>query len=694
MRLAFWVAMGLPVAIAGTFIVLGELGFQYTINEITTFGFILVLGILVDDAVVVGESIYSSKEQQGNGIQATINGVHKVALPTIFGVLTTVAALVPMTQFPSETGRLFAGFAWVVIIALLFSLLESKLILPAHLRNIKLKKLNTNNSSKIKKILFQIRQMPQRSLTWCNHHIYNPLLKFSLRYRYAWLMCFFSISLSVIGSLYQGKIRSVLFPEVPGDLIILTVELEANSPLSLVQQAMNKAESVKSDINKKYRQQLNIENDVINKSMTIMYEEGIILIFAELLHKNDRPNVNIKTIAELWRTPLSTLEAVISTEAMISLEGTSNGTRVVFQHPDSKVLNTIVQSARTWLSSQQGVRNIKEDQANTMPQLMFTLKSEAQLFGITRRMLADQLAAAYGGLEVDRFYRDEHRVKVYLSFPRSLRDSRMDFNKMYVFNDKNKAIPLLAVANIHPDMVQNSVSRYDGANSRSLLIDVNKDQSSPEDVYQSLNTTFHQKISSQYPLFKIKRAGELEETVETKSGLVTAFTIALLAIYILLAVPLKRYGQPLLIMAAIPFGIVGAILGHLWLGLSVSLYSWLGILTLSGVVVNDSLLIVTSYNELREKSNSQLAAICVACQNRFRAIFLTTVTTFAGLYPLLSETSEQAQYLIPAAASMAYGLLFATLITLFLIPILILVCSDIKRFLTEQQWRNSERITN
>jgi multidrug efflux pump subunit AcrB len=694
MRLAFWVAMGLPVAIAGTFIVLGELGFQYTINEITTFGFILVLGILVDDAVVVGESIYSSKEQQGNGIQATINGVHKVALPTIFGVLTTVAALVPMTQFPSETGRLFAGFAWVVIIALLFSLIESKLILPAHLRNIKLKKISTDSSSKTKKILSHIRQMPQRGLTWCNHYIYSPLLKFSLRYRYAWLMCFFALSLSVIGSLYQGKIRSVLFPEVPGDLIILTVELEANSPLSLVQQAMNKAESLKSDINKKYQQQFNIEDSVINKSMTIMYEQGIILIFAELLAKKDRPDVNIKTIAQLWRTPLSTLEAVISTEAMISLEGTSNGTQVIFQHPDSKILNTIVKSARTWLSNQQGVRNIKEDQANTMPQLMFTLKSEAQLFGITRRMLADQLAAAYGGLEVDRFYRDEHRVKVYLSFPRSLRDSRMDFNKMYIFNDKNKAIPLLAVANIHPDIVQNSVSRYDGANSRILLIDVNKDQSSPEEIYQSLNTTFHKKFSSQYPLFKIKRAGELEETVETKSGLVTAFTIALLAIYILLAVPLKRYVQPLLIMAAIPFGIVGAILGHLWLGLSVSLYSWLGILTLSGVVVNDSLLIVTSYNQLREKTNSQLAAICDACQNRFRAIFLTTVTTFAGLYPLLSETSEQAQYLIPAAASMAYGLLFATLITLFLIPILILISSDIKRFLTAQQWRGSETIIN
>jgi multidrug efflux pump subunit AcrB len=193
-------------------------------------------------------------------------------------------------------------------------------------------------------------------------------------------------------------------------------------------------------------------------------------------------------------------------------------------------------------------------------------------------------------------------------------------------------------------------------------------------------------MKRKYPLFSIKQAGELEETEKTKAGLVTAFMIALLAIYILLAIPLKRYAQPLIIMAAIPFGIVGAVLGHMWLDISVSLYSWLGILTLSGVVVNDSLLIVTGYNELKLTTSSKIDAISLACQSRFRAIFLTTVTTFAGLYPLLNETSEQAQYLIPAAASMAYGLLFATLITLFLIPILLVISSDVKEFLTSKHW--------
>ena len=688
MRLAFWVAMGLPIAIAGTFIVLGQYGLQYTINEVTTFGFILVLGILVDDAVVVGESIYTCKEQQGSSdIQSTINGVHKVALPTIFGVLTTVAALLPMTQFPSETGRLFAGFAWVIIIALLFSLIESKFILPAHLRNINLSKENKNKPTKAEQYWARVRQFPQDALNWSNHKLYQPLLRFSLRYRYAWLMLFLAISFSVLGSLYQGKIRSVLFPEVPGDLIIVTVELEANAPLLLTQQAMQLAELTKQNINNHFRKQLTIEADIIANSMAIMYEEGSILIFAELLAKNKRPNVEIKDIAKRWRTPLSKLEAVVSTEAIVSLEGTGNATKIIFQHPDGKILADIVDEAKAWLSNQQGISNVKEKQANTMGQLMFTLKPEAQLFGITRKMLAEQVASAYGGLEVDRFYRNEHRVKVYLNFKRSLRDSRADFSQMYVFNGDNEAIPLLAIANIETSLVDNVVNRYDGLNSRSLLLDVDKTVTSPELIYLALEKKFYRKILNKYPLFTLKRAGELEETVETKNGLVTAFIIALMAIYVLLAIPLKRYGQPLIIMAAIPFGIVGAVLGHVWLGLAVSLYSWLGMLTLSGVVVNDSLLIVNAYNELNKQATSKLTAICRACQSRFRAIFLTTITTFAGLYPLLNETSEQAQYLIPAAASMAYGLLFATLITLFLIPVLLLICADIKEFLTAKQWR-------
>lgn len=685
MRLAFWVAMGLPVAIAGTFIVLGQFGLQYTINEVTTFGFILVLGILVDDAVVVGESIYTSKQQGGDALTSTIRGVNRVAMPTVFGVLTTVAALFPMTHFPSEAGRLFAGFAWVIIIALLFSLIESKFILPAHLRYIDInKKKEATSPFKIVKWLAILRQSPQHLLSRFNVKLYLPFLGVVLRYRYAWLMSFFTLAFAVLGAMYQGQIRTALFPDVPGDLMVLSVELEANAPLVLTKNAMLKIESIKNDINKKYQSKFSIAENIIAKNLSIMEESGSILVFAELIHKKNRPDVTLKEIAELWRKPVASLPGVVSTEMMITESGTSTGSAIIFQHPDTEVLEKIIQQATQWLQSQPGVRNVKDAQQRTTPQLAFSLKPEAQLFGITPKMLSNQLAAAYSGLEVDRFYRDNQRVKVYLTLPRSMRDARMDFKQMYIFNNNRESFPLLAVADIEPMLVQNSINRHDGLLSRTLAVDIDKSEASPDNIYKKISQEFYGQIIQQHPLFTMRKTGELEEIDSSKDGLKTAFLIALLAIYILLALPLKRYGQPLIIMAAIPFGVVGAILGHVWLDLTVSLYSFLGVLALSGVVVNDSLLIVTCYNEQRDLGLTKVEAITEACNSRFRAIFLTTVTTFAGLYPLLNESSEQAQYLIPAAVSLAYGLVFASLITLFLIPILLLVSSDIKVYITQK----------
>ncbi|NTS77515.1 efflux RND transporter permease subunit [Catenovulum sp. SM1970] len=690
MRLAFWVAMGLPIAIAGSFIVLGPLGLNFTINEITTFGFIMVLGILVDDAVVVGESIYSHKKTSNNKLQATIDGAKKVAMPTIFGVLTTVAALLPMTRFASEEGRLFAGFAWVMIIALLFSLIESKFILPAHLRHLDVNK--PAPSSRLASYFQKLRSWPQTALDCFVANCYQPLLVFCLRYRYAWLISFIALCLAVLGALFQGKIRSVLFPDVPSDFIVMTVELESNAPLTLTQNAFKQLESSRTALNQEYKSRWHARGDVIEKSLSIMDEQGQITVFAEPLAKAKRPGVKLSEVAQRWRQKMSALEGVVSTEVIVSLAGSDNGSLLHFQHPEQHILNEIVSQANDWLSGQTAVRNVKDPQANRIAQLAFTLKPEAQLYGISQKMLADQLSAAYGGLEVDRFYRQQHQVKVYLNLPRTLRNSRADFSQLYIFNQQQEAFPLLSIANIETVEINNAISRYDGALSRALLIDIDKSKSSPEQVYQRLMSDFYPEIVAQYPLFKIKKAGELEQIDNAKSGLVTAFAVALLGIYCLLALPLKRYGQPLIIMSVIPFGIVGALLGHVYLDLSVSLNSWLGMLALSGVLINDSLLIVSCYNEERPTALSTADAAIKACSSRFRAIFLTTITTFAGLYPLLQETSEQAQYLIPAAVAMAYGLLFATLLTLFLIPVILLICNDIKVFVTQRHWQTSGQL--
>ncbi len=678
LRLAFWVAMGLPVAIAGSLIVLGEYGFQYTINEVTTFGFILVLGILVDDAVVVGESIYQQKQhadpQLADPISTTIAGAQKVALPTTFGVLTTVVALLPMTQFPSETGRLFAGFAWVIIVALLFSLLESKLILPAHLRHIVVRQ------DAPKSRLKRWRALPQQGLDGLRQRLYLPLLSSVLRYRYASLCLAIALCVLIFGYLSLGKIRSVMFPEVAGDLLIMQIDMEPNTPKALLLKASEQARQQRLLINQQYHQQ-GVAGDIIEKSMTITLEQGQILIFAEPLKRELRGQVDLAAIAQQWRRALLPLEAVDNIDVTVSLEGSGAGSQIIVQHPDANILAEQSDGIRSWLLAQPGVRSVKDVHQASLPRLSFELKPEAQLYGISRRMLAEQLAMGFGGLEVDRFFRGQARVKMYVILAPEARNSRADLSNFYIFNQQGQRFLLTAVANVKASHSAGVFYRYNSALSRNLSLDIDKNIASPTEVYQRLLQTQLPKWQQQNPRLSIVPSGELEEVGESQQGLLTTFALALLGIYILLAIPLKRYWQPLIIMAAIPFGLVGAILGHVCLGLSISLYSWLGMLTLAGVVVNDSLLIVNRFNDCREQNSTLIEAATEACLSRFRAIILTSVTTFAGLYPLLTETSEQAQYLIPAAASMAYGLLFATVISLLLIPVLLVICAEIGAWL-------------
>ena len=369
---------------------------------------------------------------------------------------------------------------------------------------------------------------------------------------------------------------------------------------------------------------------------------------------------------------------------MVSLEGTKAEVEMLLQHPDPQVLDRIVKRANHWLAIQPGVRNVKDSQAKSTPQLVFSLKAEAAFLGFTPKMLSEQLGAAYASLEVDRFFRQSQLVKVNLKLPREHRNSRADFTQMVVFNDKNQIFPLLAIADVSSELVANSISRFDGRLTRSILLEMDTDQSSGEALYASFDRDFVTQMQQQYPDFRLVSAGQVEETQASKKRLEKC-------IYPSVFGYLRTVGDPAkTICSAIDYHGGYSVwhsrryFGAYLAGISVSLYSWLGMLALSGVVVNDSLLIVSGYNDYRASGEESKEAIVKACSSRFRAIFLTTVTTFAGLYPLLNGESEQAQYLIPAAASMAYGLVFATLISLFLIPLLLLVSTDIRSFVCDK----------
>ncbi|GLO61203.1 acriflavin resistance protein [Vibrio sp. MACH09] len=664
-KLALWVAAGLPVAIAGTFVFMGERFLNYTFNEITTFGFILVLGILVDDAVVVGESVYSNrmkaKKSGLTAIQSTEQGVKIVAIPTIFGIATTIAAFMPMTQISSEWGKLFSGFAWVVIAALFMSLVESKLILPAHLAHTRVGEQN------------RVQRVANNTLEAFGKRIYAPVLSWSIKHRYSVIVLFIAVLIGSFTLVQKNVVRTVFFPEVPGDFVSINIAHHANTPLELVEKNAELIRSAAETINNEAGQSL------IEKLLIIVSDETI-SVEAELLPQETR-TLGPKAVVNRWRTLVGDIPAAWNVNFGTSEGSTTPNMQLVLIHSDSDVL----QRAKTYLieqiKQQYGVLGVRDNLKSTVPQLSFTLKEHAKQLGLTQRNLSDQLSNKFGGLEVQRMQRGNEEVRVEIRFPKKFRDSLLDLNLVQIRNHKGQAFPLNAIADVNFEYKRSEIIRKNGNQYSNITIQVDKGVTSAEYLYDDLSHSAFKEMHLRWPDLVIKQAGELEESKKSKENIKKALIISLIAIYALLAVPLKSYVQPIVIMSVIPFGFVGAVLGHAALGIPLSMLSFLGMMALAGVIVNDSLVLISSFNRQRRvgRSKASLHKLLVETGlTRLRAIFLTTVTTFAGLYPLMSETSEQAQYLIPAAVSLAYGELFGTGITLILIPVLLAIVVDVQ----------------
>ncbi|OMH32777.1 efflux RND transporter permease subunit [Motiliproteus sp. MSK22-1] len=671
LRLALWVAAGLPVAIAGTLFFMGPSFLDYTFNEITTFGFILVLGILVDDAVVVGESVYHSRTQSGGtALVATSRGVYRVVIPTVFGIATTIAAFFPLTQLSNESGKLFASFSWVVITALIMSLVESKLILPAHLAHTKIGKPGV------------IQRGVNRALDCFSESVYLPLLAWSLRHRYSVLLLFVSLLVASVAMVEKGLVRSVFFPEVPGNLISIEVNHHANTPLTLIRQNAAQLAAAADAINNAYVSGRQNDSTLVLSSavldplianvLTVMLEDKI-LIFAEL-SRSVADGPSITQVLNDWREKAGSLQGSWNLSFNATESAAPSVAKISLSHDSLRILAEARDKLVSDVQAQPDVLEVRDNLRTEIPQLRFRIRDEALQWGLTQADLARQLSAKFGGIEIKRLQRGADEVKVKLRFPRILRDSVADLNDIMIRDAQGKAYPLSAVAIMEMSYQRGEIIRKNGRPNAAVSIKVDKTQRSPEAVIGVLRNTTFQTLQADYPGLTISEAGELEQSRDAKQGLVKALLLSLLAIYALLAIPLKSYFQPVVIMAVIPFGFVGAVIGHAWLDLPISLLSMLGMMALSGVVVNDSLVLIAHYNQ-SNKSNIHRALLDSGRQ-RLRAIFLTTITTYAGLMPLMSETSEQAQYLIPAAVSLAYGELFATAITLVLVPVLLAIGAD------------------
>lgn len=665
LKLAFWVAMGIPISLAGAMWLMNIPFFNYSINDITLFGMILVLGILVDDAVVVGESIHTARQKYKDPKEAAWIGVSNVATATTFGVLTTIAAFSPMLWIENELAKVLAGFSAVVIFALIFSLIESKFILPTHL-NLKRSGPSTNS---LQVFFKRIRSVCTSGLDWFSRNIYQPTLQQALTHRLSALMLFSAIMLVAYGGLNKGTIPSVFFPEIPGRYGTLTVTMDQDAAIELTRFNMMKLEQGIESTNRIVKETYQLVDDPIEQSIVSM--EGAARLEATVeLSRVALETVSSQWFLETWQEQTGEIEGTYAINYTLA-EEPAGGTSITVSAPDRDMARQISRRLVEELNKIKGVSNPFDDSQSGNKQLQVTLNDRGIQLGLQQRDMALLVGGAFGQIEVNRLLEGGEEVSLLVQFPEQQRKTI----------EQLKNTPVQVAEGVYVNLGEISEFSYSREaevlyrRNRNEVVTVhwrqNRDVISPEAVWQQLQEKAVPDLLAQFPEVKIEAAGEFTEIAEVQSGFKKAMILTLMLIYILLAVPLKSYWQPLIIMSVIPFGFAGAILGHALMGLSVSILSLFGMMAMTGVVINDSLVLMTCFNQLYRNGMPLNQALIEAGKSRMQAIFLTTVTTVFGLLPLLSETSETAQYLKPAAVSLVFGELLATPITLILIPVLL-----------------------
>ncbi|MBL4763989.1 MAG: efflux RND transporter permease subunit [Colwellia sp.] len=672
-RVAFWVTAGLPFIFCGTLFFMTDNFTGMTINEMTTFGFILALGIVVDDAVVVGESIYATREEDGDTIENTIKGVKKVAIPTIFGVLTTVATFIALANVSGQMGQVYSQFAVVVTICLLLSMIESKLILPSHLANLKTKNKTKSNAKKgLFTVWSRIQNAANNGLNWFNQRLYTPALHLAISYRYGVFFGFIALFILVMGMLQSGSVRMAFFPNIPGSVIQSSLSMQNDTSFGQTNKNLRFIESSAYLADQNLMAKHEHKGSAIDTIEVIGSSDSAGSVVVEL---DSESPYSLTEFSREWKAIVKMPEGAKKFEVRANF-GPSDNFKVELKAWDTETIRIAGQAIKDAIISIPGLSGIDDNFDSGQAQLRFTLSEQGLSLGLTTQSLSRQVLQAFGGEIVQRYQRGKDEVKVRIRYPESERQTLNDVMNANIRLSNGQVVPLMAVAQVHSEYQQNEITRISSLPAVYVAAQVDKDIISSNELVAQLKKELIPALEKRFPDLTIHFAGEAEEQAETAGSMSSLFLMAMIAIYLLLAIPLRSYVQPLIIMMAIPFGLVGAILGHWSNDLVLSILSFNGIIALSGVVVNDSLLLVSRFNDLKAQTTTVSQAIVQACTGRLRAVLLTSVTTYAGLMPLLSETSSQAQFIIPAAASLGYGILFATFITLLLIPALLMMHQD------------------
>ena len=662
-RLAFWVALGIPISFLGSLLLLPTM--DVSINMVSMFAFIVTLGIVVDDAIVVGENVYHHYQRGVPWLEAAVSGTREIATPVTFSVMTNMVAFLPMFFVPGILGKVFKQIPVVVISVFAISLIECFFILPAHVGHQKPPKNGFFAWIHLRQQRFS------KGFVRMVVHRYGPLLELALRWRYVTVSLGIAILLITVGYMKSGRLGFELFPKIESDYAMVTATLPFGT-------AFQKTEKVQQ-ILVRAAQEVVAENGgkALMEGIFANINDNTAEVRIYLTPPDERP-ISTAEITERWRERVGGIPGLESILFESDAGGPGRGAAITVElsHKNIDLLEKAASEVAEALGFYPNVTDINDGFAPGKQQVDFQIKPEARSLGLRSKEVARQIRHAYYGAEALRQQRGRNEIKVMVRFPKNERVSEYNLEEMILRTPTGSEIPLRYAVTINRGRAYTDINRRNGRRIVSVEADV-RPRSQAGQVLESLKSETLPAVQKKYSGLTFSFEGRQADRRESMESLMRGLLVALLVIFAMLAVPLNSYLQPVIIMSAVPFGIVGAVIGHLIMGYSLSVLSMFGVVALCGVVVNDSLVLIDFANRKERTGMSRRNAVHEAGIQRFRPIILTTLTTFGGLSPMIFETSRQARFLIPMALSLGYGILFATVITLILVPSLYLIMDDL-----------------
>jgi multidrug efflux pump subunit AcrB len=691
-RLAFWVTLGIPISFSGALLMFPAAGLS--INMISLFGFIVTLGMLVDDAIVVGEAIYRHRSEGMGRLEASITGVREVARPVVFAILTTCMAFAPMLMIPGAMGKFFSVMPKLVIIVLLISLAESLFVLPAHLAHPMPWALQVVLAPYLWIMKWVAKLEAPRRLQEHVQQIYIPILRKALRWRYFTIAAGVAMFVFTAGYV-AGRIPFSFIPKVGGDLVTVHLKMPVGTPASdteritgrmtsLIESIIDEAEQAMSEPKRISRgiygeigATTTLEPPLEGLRGNEGSERSTVMLYLVGAEERD---ISTQELVERWREAIGEIPGAESLTFTYEF-GVSPGKPIEVQliHQDVHTLEAAAERLASEIRAYSGLRDIDSEVTRGKAQLDFRLTEEAVAQGLTELELARQVRAAFFGSEALRQQRGRDEVKVYVRLPDDERQSLYNVEKLIIRTPTGGEMPVSQAAIVTRGQAYTAINRIDGRRTISVTADVADESANANEINAQIRQRELPQLMADIPGLAYGFGGEQETQAETVAALGLGFVLALVAIFALLAIAFQSYSQPLLVMSAIPFGMVGAVWGHVAVGYQLSLMSMTGLIALSGVMVNDALILIVTINRYREQGMGLREAIVAGGARRFRPVLLTSLTTFFGLAPMILERSLQARFLVPMAVSLGFGVLGGTLIMLLIVPCSYLILEDAKR---------------